>query len=132
MNKVYLAIDYGRAHIGLAVADGPLATPLPPHPNDKSLTPHLAALIAHHQITHLIIGLPTGPLALEITSFAAALREHFQLPVTLHDETLSTQQATHQLAVIGASRRKKKHEHSYAAALILEDYLESATLTSNP
>ncbi len=125
MTHTYLGIDYGRAHLGLALADGPLATPLPPHPNNQTLFAHLSTLIARHQVTHLVLGLPTGALVPEIQVFAKKLQDNFQLPVILHDETLSSHEASHQLAVLGVSRRKKKHEHSYAAALILEDYLES-------
>ena len=75
-----------------------------------------------------MVGLPSGRIEGEVRSFAKKLSDATSLPVTLHDETLSSHDATRQLATIGVSRSKKKNEHSYSAALILEDYLESVKL----
>lgn len=129
MNHVFLGIDYGQVHIGVAVAEHILATPLPALLNDQSLIPKLTQLIADHQVTDIILGMPTGPLEGEINKFAKDLHNKTSLPVILHDETLSSQEALRQLIASGAKRSKKKNEHSYAAAVILEDYLESVTLT---
>ena len=126
--SIYLAIDYGQVHLGLAYADHTLATPLPALKQSPQLFAELRAVLTQYHITHLIIGLPSGRLVPEINAFAARLRAETGLPVTLFDETLSTQEALSQLRASGASRRKRQHEHSYSAALILEDYLESATL----
>ncbi len=128
---VYLGIDYGLAHIGLAVADGPLATPLPPLPNDSSLLPRLSSLISAHHITHLVLGLPSGPVEGAVRQFASQLKSTFSLPVSLHDETLSSHDAQNLLRRPGVSADKRRHDHSYSAALILEDYLESVTLNKS-
>jgi len=47
------------------------------------------------------------------------------IPVVYYPETLSTQEAIAALREGGASRAKLKNDHTYAACLILEDYLEA-------
>lgn len=128
MTNIYLGIDYGTVHVGVAIAEHMLATPLPTLINDQALLTKLKTIIATHQITHIIVGLPSGKLVSEIELFVTNLKQATRLPVTLHDETLTSQDATRQLREAGASRSKKKSEHSYSAALILEDYLDSVKL----
>lgn len=128
MTNMYLGIDYGTVHIGIAIAEHMLATPLPTLINDAQLLAKLKAVIAMHQITHIVVGLPSGKLVPEIKRFASTLFQATNLPVTLHDETLSSADASQQLVAAGASRSKKQNEHSYSAALILEDYLDSVKL----
>lgn len=128
MTKTYLGIDYGTVHVGVAIAEHILATPLPPLHNDEQLIQNLQNLITTHQVTHVVVGLPSGRLVNEIHKFAESLKDAVNLPVTLHDETLSSAEAISQLVEAGASRSKKQNEHSYSAAIILEDYLESVKL----
>lgn len=125
MNNIYLGIDYGLAHIGVAYSEHTLATPLPILPNDDRLIKNLKSLITEHNITHIILGLPSGPVEQSVRSFAQKLESESGLPVIFHDETLSSYEAKKQLLAAGASRTRRKDEHSIAAALILEDYLES-------
>lgn len=128
MNKIYLGIDYGTVHIGLALAEHMLATPLPTLTNSDHLIKNIMRIIESNQVTNIVVGLPSGRIEGEVRIFAKKLIEATGLPVTLHDETLSSHDATKQLATLGVSRSKKKNEHSYSAALILEDYLESVKL----
>ncbi len=127
-SPTYLAIDYGRAHLGLAFSDSSLATPLPSHSNNPQFFSSILSIISRYHITQLVIGLPSGPLEAEVRVFAAQLASHTSLPVTLHDETLTTHEAQAQLIASSARRSKRQNEHSYAAALILEDYLESVKI----
>lgn len=120
----YLGIDYGLVHIGLATSEHTLATPLQSIQSGHALLSSLASIISKEGITHVICGIPEGRLAPIITEFAADLSDLTGLPVTLHPETLSTQEAISKLSQSGASRTKKKNDHAYAACLILEDYLE--------
>jgi len=76
-------------------------------------------IIATHQITHIVVGLPSGKLVPEIKAFADNLNKAINLPIILHDETLTSQDAASKLVEAGAGRNKKKSEHSYSAALIL-------------
>lgn len=122
----YLGIDYGLAHIGLATSEHSLATPLPSLHNDEHLLPHLKKIIDSEHITHIVCGIPEGKLVPIIQDFAAQLESQAGIPVVLHPETLSSQEAIHKLAQSGASRAKKRDDHAYAACLILEDFLEFA------
>lgn len=120
----YLGIDYGLAHIGLATSEHTLATPLPSLKNDSSLFSHLSSIILRDRITNIVCGIPEGSLAPKIIEFADHLRASTGIPVILHQETLSSQDAKQKLHSSGANLIKKKNDHAYAACLILEDYLE--------
>lgn len=120
----YLGIDYGLSHIGLATSEAVLATPLASLHNDDDLFIKLNKVIKGEGITDIVCGIPEGKLVPVIEKFVSDLREFSGLPVTLHPETLSSQEAISKLAAVGASRAKKKNDHTYAACLILEDYLE--------
>lgn len=120
----YLGIDFGLSHIGLASSEHTLATPLSSLRNDASLFTHLQSIIKAEGITIIICGIPEGSLAPQVKDFATHLHELTGLPVILHPETLSSQDAKHKLHQAGASLAKKKNDHAYAACLILEDYLE--------
>ena len=71
-----------------------------------------------------VCGIPEGRLAPIIEDFANKLEAKIGFKVILHQETLSTQEATQKLREAGASRGKLRDDHAYAACLILEDYLE--------
>ena len=120
----YLSIDYGLSHIGLATSEHTLATPLSSLVNDSTLISRLASITHQEGITHIICGFPEGQLASKILTFAKELRLATGIPVILHPETLSTQEAIAKLRESGASRTKLKDDHAYAACLILEDYLD--------
>ncbi len=118
--KRILALDYGPRFLGVAFASTPLAEPIGSFTHQS-----LPDLIDQYQPQLLVVGLPRGPLANQVKAFAARLRRQTHLPVVLHPETLSTQEAIQKLRQIKAPRRKLKNNHPYAACLILEDYLES-------
>ncbi len=123
MNK-YLAIDYGLVHVGLATAEDSLATPLPSLKNSSQLITTINTLIRQDGITHIVCGIPEGAIAKQVKKFTHKLTIVTQLPVILHPETLSTREAQYKLQQGGANRAKRRNNHSYAACLILEDYLE--------
>lgn len=122
--SIYLGIDYGEAHLGFAYASSSLATPLPPLPNNARLLSAIATLVNKYSITAIVLGLPEGRLKAKVISFASTLGEATHLPVYLHDETLTTHDALAALRLVGAKRQKLKNEHSYAAAHLLDDYLD--------
>lgn len=120
----YLGIDYGLAHIGLATSEHMLATPLSSLSNDQALISNLSSVVSSNGVTKIICGIPEGKLAKTIKDFAKQLEATVGIPVILHPETLSTQDAVSNLRAGGASLKKLKNDHAYAACLILEDYLE--------
>lgn len=120
----YLGIDYGLTHIGLATSEHTLATPLPSLHNDSTIFSRLSSIILREGITHIVCGIPEGQLVPHVEKFARDLELATKIPVILHGETLTSQEAKQKLHESGASLAKKKNDHAYAACLILEDYLE--------
>lgn len=117
----YLAIDFGRRHLGLALADGPLAEPLGEKINNDTLYPYLENLIEAEKIDKVVIGLPEGRLAGEVKEFGARL---VGAEVVYQDETLTSQEAKAKLLAAGAPQKKRRRDHRAAAALILQEYLD--------
>jgi putative transcription antitermination factor YqgF len=122
-----LGIDYGLVHIGVAIAYGPLAQPLTTL-STKSAFSDLIKLISTHHVSSIIIGLPEGRLAGIINNFVSDLRQ-LGYDVSTHSETLSSKDAVASLTHTTRSRRKSL-EHSAAAAIILQSWLDSHPPTS--
>lgn len=125
----YLGVDVGEHNYGLAVATGPLATPLPPiHPESVQEAASIITRTADsHSASIVVLGMPSGKIESLVKELQHILTDKFSLQVVLHSESLSTHDARIKLREIGAKRSKLKNDHSYAATLILEDYLESIT-----
>jgi len=123
----YLGVDAGEHNYGIAVANGPLATPLPAIHSDNisQITNQLIKLASQYSASVIILGLPSGKISSLVQKLKTQLQNSSQLKVILHSESLSTYDAINKLREIGAKRKKLQNDHSYAACLILEDYLES-------
>lgn len=121
---IYLGIDFGLKHIGLAIADGPLAEPLGEKINNDRLYPYLKNLIAAEKIDRVIIGLPDGKLAGKVRDFGASLARISGRTIIYQDETLTSREAQHKLQSSGAPLKKRRRDHRAAAALILQQFLD--------
>ena len=121
MTKI-LGIHYGKAKVGLAMAESSLATPLYSLNNNEQLINNLVTLVKQEQIELIVCGVPEGKLVEEIEEFARKLEFASKIKIVLHPETLSSQDAIRLLREGNARRAKLKNDHMYAAALILEDY----------
>lgn len=133
----YLAIDYGIARTGLAMCDESetFVTPLCQLDMHKK-KPHLmldalVKIIKENEIQAIIVGLPInmdgteGEQAKISRVFAEkSLSKMTSLPITMHDERLSTHHAQGQLNGIGLTRKGKKDKKDMLAACnILNDFL---------
>lgn len=122
-----LGIDYGRAKVGLAVAETKtgLTEPLLVKSPKKFLA-EAAGLAKEQQIDRIVVGLPGGPLDSEIKKFGQEVGRATFLPVEFFDETLSTYEAQRRLIASGKKRKlRRDKEDAFAAAVMLESYLES-------
>lgn len=120
-----LGIDFGLKKIGLALSEGELVEPLAVIENRSSVISRIVALCQHHKIEKLVMGTSEGKIAQKIRRFGKELSRRSQLPVVYQDETLTTREAIAKM--IEAGKRKKyrqKREDAFAAALILQSYLE--------
>ena len=98
-----LALDYGRARIGLAIADAearlakPLATLERINRNEDMR--RLRELAREQGVTQIIVGLPLrldgshGEMAEEASRFAERVRKQIGLPVEMVDERLTSWEA---------------------------------------
>lgn len=128
-----LGLDYGLRRVGAAwgtSAEG-LAFAVGTHVEgrDGSIFAWLDDLIAAHDITEVVVGLPLtadgreSDIALRARKFADRLADHTGLPVTLWDERFSSAEADRWLAV--RKSPSKEDRDALAAAIILQSYLDS-------
>jgi putative pre-16S rRNA nuclease len=119
-----LALDYGSARCGCAISDPtetvvrPLEALEPPDPRA------VAHLVGREGVEEVVVGLPRtlageeGGQAERSREFAAELTELLEVPVTTHDERLTTRMAERSVRE-GA----RAEPDSIAAAHLLESYL---------
>jgi putative holliday junction resolvase len=129
----FLGIDYGSKRVGLAIASSQthMAQRLKTLPNDESLISELLKLVKEYEISHVILGLPRN-LESEDTAQTAAVRgfldrfkDSCNVPVVLQDEALTSEQARSHLEMTTSGTIKKEMIDAEAAAIILQDYLDS-------
>lgn len=137
-----LGVDFGLKRIGLAVSDasGTLARPLATI--DRTRLPHDRAAAAavldriarldDEPIEVIVVGWPRrldgspNDQTPRVEAFAAELRRQTRLPVVLQDERLSSHEAESRLAAREKDwRRRKAQLDAAAAAVILQDYLDT-------
>ncbi|MEO8452604.1 MAG: Holliday junction resolvase RuvX, partial [Gemmatimonadota bacterium] len=132
-----LAVDWGERRIGLALSDETqvLASPLMTvgrRAGKRLPMPALLAVVTEHQPTGIVVGLPLESSGEEGTSSEAArelarlLAERTGLPVSLHDERMSTARALGAIREQGGSTRGRREDvDALAAAVILQHFLDS-------
>jgi putative transcription antitermination factor YqgF len=125
-----LCLDPGTAHTGLALSEeGILVTPLTTifERNIDSLVGKLTPFLAKINPDTLVIGIPEhGPLVEFSQDLADRLKDIYSGEIVLFPENLSSSLARRKMREAGKTLAKKKRdEHQTAAAIILEDYLES-------
>ena len=140
-----LALDYGRARIGLALAESEQGVA---HPfgtlhriNRNEDMRRLRELVRDHTVTLVLVGLPLrldgsrGEMAEEIERFANRVRKQIGVRVEMADERLTSWEAERLLeeefgrkSKLAGSASKKKDAgkltvDSVAATVILREYL---------
>lgn len=124
----YLAIDLGRAKTGLAYSEGEIATPLSTirHTTSAQLLKKLETIVYQMEIGTIIIGYVEGKNINMYKNFAKLVKKEFsQLTVVLQDETLTTRHAQESMIKFQVPvRARKEKEDQYAAAAILNEFLE--------
>lgn len=141
-----LAIDYGRARIGLAIAESlsgvaqPIATLERVNRNEDMR--RLREMVRDHGVKFIVVGLPLrldgtrGGMAEEAERFAKRVRKQIGISVEMVDERLTSWQAEREMeeqfgrkSKVSESKSKRKTGEkvsvdAMAAAIILRDYLE--------
>lgn len=129
---ILIALDIGQQRTGVALADsiGRLATPLVTLKMDGTEVVRLQRLLLQYGVTKLVIGLPRNQSGEEtaqskwVRDYTALQLAAFGLPIVFQDESVTSVLAEEQL-----SKRKKGYTKadvdSFAAAIILQDYLDN-------
>jgi len=134
--KRILALDLGRARIGVAVSDplGWTAQPLEivsARPAEKAVA-RIRDLVARFDVGVILVGLPRnmdgteGPQAEWTREFGDRIGQDVEgVEIVYWDERLTTTQSEALLVDAGMRRKKRKsHRDKIAASLLLQSYLE--------
>jgi len=136
----FLAIDLGARRVGLAISDatGVLARPLEVLEATGAAQVDRVATAIHRLAAEedgletIVVGLPRrldgtpNAQTAAVTAFVEALRSRIGQPIVLQDERLSSVEAESRLALCDRDwRSRKKKLDAAAAAVILQDYLDS-------
>jgi putative Holliday junction resolvase len=136
-----VGIDLGERRIGIAVSDpsGTLARPFGTIERGRSdeeavaaLCTVIAELSTDDEVGAVVVGLPTrldgspGPQTARVEIVVARLTEALAVPVFMQDERLSSHEADERLSFGERDWRKRKSKlDAAAAAIILQDFLDS-------
>lgn len=127
----YLGIDYGLKKMGLAISEGQIAAPFKVLEisglNDAvSKTTHV---IKKENIDRVVIGVPeSGEAKTAVRKFISKLKESLKnktVSVIEAPETLSSISAKNLMIDLGLGEKARQKEDAYAAAIILQDFLDS-------
>lgn len=138
-----LSLDVGERRIGIAISDETQTlarslTVLHRHSKNQDFAA-LVRLVREQAVMAIVIGLPLsldgteGQQARYIRRYAATLAEALgaqglEMPMIFHDESLSTITATEVMIASGRKRRARRHHiDAVAAAVILQDYLDTCS-----
>ncbi|HMS89029.1 MAG TPA: Holliday junction resolvase RuvX [Acidimicrobiales bacterium] len=132
-----MALDLGSRRIGVAVSDSDerVATPvtvLARHRDRPRLHREIAELVAEWEAEQVVVGLPIdlageiGPAATAVLAECDELAAALPVPVTTHDERLTTRIADRSLRERGDldGRDRRKVVDMVAASVILQDWLD--------
>lgn len=127
MNNIenILGLDIGDVRIGVALANSVarLPSPLAIIDNDRTVFDKLKSIIAEHDISLIVIGLPRNMEGEETAQsrvsrdFATELAKFTDAKIVFADEGLSSKRAE-------AHSPDKKHLDDIAACFILEEHLK--------
>jgi putative Holliday junction resolvase len=132
MNPI-LAIDFGRARIGVAISDELqlLAHPLETIAANERSAARVAEIVRERKVDHVVVGIPrqlsgkTGAAASETLAFVDKLRAILPCPVVTWDERLTTVAAHRALREAGKKTRATRgYVDQVAAQMILQGYLD--------
>ncbi len=129
-----LAIDFGKKRIGLAVSDPfrMFAAPLTTLQNDADFWRNLKKIIDENMIGMIVLGYPLkengekSDSTLAVEKFKKELEKRIKLEVILYDERYSSEIAKERIIEAVKSKKKRRSKElvdMYAAAVILEDYM---------
>ena len=139
VKEIVMGLDYGSVTVGVAVSDSLGLTAVGietiQRTSETKLRRTLARiedLVAQYHVTKIVLGLPVhmdgseGERVVYARAFGEKVAKRLSLPVVWQDERLTTYEAREILREEGTDPKEyKKHLDRIAAAIILQDYLDS-------
>ena len=132
----YLGIDLGSKTVGLAMSDltGTIASTFKTiffsNEDYVGTIDEIKQIVEEYDIKKIVIGLPKnmnntlGERAIITSNYAKLLEEHFDIPIIMFDERLTSVISNSILIEADMSRKKRKKKvDGVAAQIILQDYL---------
>lgn len=133
-NLKILALDYGKARVGLAVGDTEtkiaLGKGILEGLSQNKLISKIKAIVEFEKIDRILIGLPLNmsgeptDMTKDVQLFVDKLRNHIAIPVQTMDERLTSQMADRLIIAMPKGQRK---QDQVAAQIILQNYLDQLT-----
>jgi len=131
-----MGLDIGDKRIGVAMSDpvGILASPLTQiqRTGTEVAIEAILELVRQYDVKRILAGLPysidgsMGPQAQKVESFLKKLSERLDIPVETWDESYTTVAAASKMVEAGVRKdRRKKQIDAAAAAIILQEYLDT-------
>ncbi len=122
---IILGVDWGEAKIGVAISAGNLAVPLAVF-TPESFAAGISKIIEDKRVEKIVVGVSENESEDKAREFGKKLQGKVNVPVEFSDETLSTYEAQYMAIEAGVPQKKRREmEDAYAAALILQNYLDS-------
>ena len=123
-----LAVDFGLARVGLALADedGLIEPLLVLSWKDKKigLEYKVGQIAKEREANLIVVGVSDGEMGRKAFNFGKKLAKISGLKVDFQDETLTTKDAVDRMILSGRRKKYRRLEKDkIAAALILENYL---------
>jgi len=136
LGRRVLAVDPGEKRIGIAISDptGTIANPLMviQHVSRLVDAAQIAGLARENAAAEIVVGEALDddgnetPASRHAAKFVEAIQTQTELPVSLWDESDSTNEAIAAKVALGVSRDKRKgHQDALAATVILQSYLDA-------
>lgn len=121
----YLGIDFGSKRVGVAISDetNSFAFPLKVLENSTDIVEDIVVLCKENRVSEVVVGesrdfsQKNNKIMEEIIPFVEKLKEKIGLPVRMHPEFLTSQEAER------LQGKNEMHDAS-AAALILKSFLD--------
>ena len=128
-----LGVDFGEKRIGLAIALNDLAEPFSiiEVADPDAAIGQIAKICQQEKIEEIVVGLPldsegrVGPSAKKAKNFGQKLGRETGLAMIFWDECLTSEEALAKMIEAGRRQKKRRRLDDVAAALILQEYLES-------
>jgi putative holliday junction resolvase len=127
----YLGIDFGKAKIGLAIADGEtkIAFALKTLDNNKDFLSELVKIIQENEINKLVIGIPAyvnkEEIEYESERLGKLIKKIIDIKIEYQNEMFTTKMAQDNLIEKGAKNIKSQDDQE-AARIILQSWLDKS------